>query len=298
MAQKQWVLRVYHSISTEFIRTKHGVNQQSIRSRHLEPEKSMYMAKVYGPIPLIGRYDDLNFYMLDGENIARKMPGPDRQRVLKDKVYKRFRKIAARNGLHSTERMKLQFLIKIHLGLFTDDMTHGRFNGVLWRSASRDRQEVAIEKKWYRRALGDPAVQQDWLDLVYRRQTPLSQYLPHWPVVVGQRKLRLQFAPLRRQPFIRLPEYADGVIIDLLRIDLPDGEDPRFGGLASSDILRVVDLRRRYHLPIPRSVPDGPSLLMIGLTFLSPEDEPDRLNYCHVRPGGFVGFLPRSLGGN
>ena len=47
----------------------------------------MYMAKVYGPIPLIGRYDDLNFYMLDGENIARKMPGPDRQRVLKDKVY-------------------------------------------------------------------------------------------------------------------------------------------------------------------------------------------------------------------
>ncbi len=251
----------------------------------------MQMAKVYGPIPLIGRCDDLNFYMLDGENIVRKMPGPDRKRVLKDKVYKRFRQVAARNGRHSTERMKLRFLIKIHLGLFTDDMTHSRFNGVLWRSASRDRQEVAVEKKWYRRALADLTVQQDWLDLVYRRQTPLSRYLPQWPAVVGQRKLKLQFAPVRRQPFIRLPEYADGVIIDLLRIDLPDEEDPRLGGLTSSDILRAADLRRRYHLPIPRSAPDGPSLLMIGLTFLSPDDEPDRLNYCHVRPGGVVGFL-------
>ena len=43
-----------------------------------------------------------------------------------------------------------------------------------------------------------------------------------------------------------------------------------------------ADLRRWYHLPIPRSAPDGPSLLVIGLTFLSPDDEPDQLNYSHV----------------
>lgn len=249
------------------------------------------MAKVYGPFPLIGRYEDLNFYMLEGENIVRKKPGPDRQRVLKDKAYERFRQIADRNGRHSTERQKLQWLIKKHLGLFKDDQTHSRFNGVLWRSAARDLHTHVVEDKWYRRALGDPDVQKDWWSLVYRKKTPLSDYLPHLPKVIGERKLRMQFAPVCRQPFIRLPEYADGVIIDLLRIDLPDGEDPRFGGLVSSDILRAADLRRRYHLPVPKSAPDGPSLLVIGLTFLSPDDEPDRLNYGHVRPGGFVGVL-------
>lgn len=249
------------------------------------------MAKVFGPIPLIGRCDDLNFYMLEGDNIVRKKPGPDRKRVLKDEAYEGFRQVADCNGRHSTERQRLQSLINTHLGLFTDSQTHSRFNGVLWRTAAKDSQAPSVEEKWYRQVLGDPAVQKDWFRLEYRKKTPLSKYLLHLPSVIGERKLRLQFAPVRRKPFIQLPEYADGVIIDLLRIDLPDGEEPRFGGLVSSDILKAEDLRRRYRLPIPRSAPNGPSLLVIGLTFLSPDDEPDRLNYSHVRPGGFVGIL-------